>query len=135
MFGRNWAVTADTVAVRKVDHFIDGHLQMMQARSIGQKGQRELPGFDKNKEFKDWITSHGDVTCGPETGGPRSYRRVTFNDQRETFDDIEGGAVSTSPPTEEVINTEWGVDSDLFPPIHRAQRAHNLAPGSIQDTD
>jgi len=55
VFGRNRSVTVDTVAVRKVDHFVDGHLQMMHVRSIGQKRQRESPGFDKNKEFKEWL--------------------------------------------------------------------------------
>jgi len=93
----------DIVAVRKFDHFIDGHLQMMHARSIGQKGQRTSPGFGKNKEFKEWIASHGDVTGSLETAGPRAYRMVTF-DQRETFDDVEEDAASASLPTEEVNN-------------------------------
>jgi len=105
----------NTVAVRKNDYIFDGHLQMLRTRSIGQKRQRESPGFDKNKEYKDWIASHGDVPCGPEFGGPRSYRRVTFDDHTETFKDVEGGALLTSPPTEEVINTEWGLTTLSFP--------------------
>jgi len=85
IFGRNRAVTVDTVAVQEADSLIDRHVQMMSARSLGQKRQRESPGFDRNKEFREWIASHGDVTGDLGAGSSRSYRRVTFDDQNETF--------------------------------------------------
>jgi len=53
VFRRNRSVTPDTVAVRKSDNLIDGHLQMLRARSIGLKRQRESPRFDRNREFKE----------------------------------------------------------------------------------
>jgi len=90
---------------------------MLQARRVAQKRHRESPGFDKNREFKEWIASHGAVSCGSGVGRPQSYRRVTFDDQPELFENIEGnaegGAVSTPPPTKEFgNNSEWGVDDD-----------------------
>jgi len=88
LFGRNRSVIVDTVVVRKSDCLIEGHLQMLRTRSIGQKRQHESPGFDRNHEFKEWIASHGDVAGEPETGGLRSYRRVNF-DHPETFEDAE----------------------------------------------
>jgi len=44
-FGRNRSVTVDTVAVRKADSLFDRHVQLMSARSIGQKRQLESPGW------------------------------------------------------------------------------------------
>jgi len=87
----------------------------MSARSIGQKKQRNSPGFDKNKEFREWIASHGDVTGDIEAGGSRSYRRVTFDGENEAFKDAEEVSGLASPPIEEVLNNEWGVDGDDFP--------------------
>jgi len=60
VFGRNRTILVDTVAVHKTDKLIDRHVQMMSAGSIGQKRQRESPGFDKNKEFREWIASRCD---------------------------------------------------------------------------
>jgi len=132
-FGRNRSVTADTVAVRKADSLTDRNVQMMSARSIGQKRQRESPGFDRNCEFKEWIASHGDVTGDRKTGGPRPYRRVTF-DQPETFDVAGELAEPTPVPTEGVINNEWGVDGDdsSHPSTeHRERITWHLAPSRI----
>jgi len=80
----------DTVAVHKAGHFVDCQLQMLQARSMAQKRQRESPGFNKNQEFKEWIASHGDVSCGSEFGRPQSYRKVTFDDQPKIVENAEG---------------------------------------------
>jgi len=90
IFGRNRSVTVDTVAVHNPGYFVDGLLRMLRARSVAQKRQCELPGFDKNREFKEWVASHGDGYCEPEFGGSRSYRKVTFNDQSQIFEDVEG---------------------------------------------
>jgi len=117
-----------------MDSVIDRHVQMMSAKSIGQKRQRESPGFNRNKEFREWIASHGDVTGDLGTGSSRSYRRVTFDDQNETFRDAEEVAASASVPTKEVVNTEWGVDGDDFPhpsTKHREGITWHLAPSRI----
>jgi len=112
IFGRNRAVTINTVAVRQTDKIIDRQVHIMSARSIAQKRQRESPGFDRNKEFKESIASHGDVTGDLGTGSLRSYRRVTFDYHNETFEDAEEVAASASASTEEIVNTECGVDGD-----------------------
>jgi len=49
-----------------------------------------------------------DVTGDLEVRGSRSYRRVTFDDQNETFKNAEEVSVLASPPIEEVLNNEWG---------------------------
>jgi len=72
------------------------------------------------------------VTGGPESGGPRSYKRVTFD--RETFNDVVEVAASASSPTEEVTNNEWGVDGDDSPhpsTEHRERITWHLATSRI----
>jgi len=108
IFGRNRAVTIYTVAVRTTDILIDRHIQMLRTRSTGQKRQRESPGFDKNYEYRDWIAGHGDVSSDLGAGSSRSNRRVTFDDQNETFETAEEPAIPAYIPLEEVVNNEWG---------------------------
>jgi len=132
-------VTVDTVAVHRTDYFINGQVQMLRARSIAQKRHCESQGFDKNREFKEWVASNGAVSCGSEVRRLQSYRRVTFGDQPQLFENVEGnaegGAVSTPPFTEEVlINSEWGIDDDVssHPSIdHRERLTWRLAPSRI----
>jgi len=103
---------------------------MLRARNVGQKKQRESPGFDRNHEYKGWITSHGDVTAKLETGGPRFHRRVTF-EQPETFDDAEEPTEPTPVLSEEIVNNEWGVDGDDSPhpsTEHRERVTWHLIP-------
>jgi len=105
LFGRNQAVTIDTVAVRTTNINIDRHIQMLKTRSAGQKHQREAPGFDKDYEYRNWIASHGDVAGDLSIRKHTSHRRVTFDD--ETFRDPEEVATPAPIPTE-IVNNEWG---------------------------
>jgi len=74
------------------------------------------------------------VTGDLGTGSLRSYRRVTFDDQAETFGNAEEVAVSASPPIKEVLNNEWGVDGDdsSHPSTeHRERITWHLAPSRV----
>jgi len=88
---------------------------MLKTRSAGQKRQREAPGFYKDREYRNWIASHGDVTVDLRGGSFQSYRRVTFDDQNETFGDADEADISTPIPPEEIVNNEWVVDGDDSP--------------------
>jgi len=115
IFGRNRSVMINTVAMRKTNSLIDKHIQMLRTRSIGQKRQRDAPGFNKNHEYREWIASHGDVTGDLGVKNSGSYRRVTFDDQDETFENADERAIPAYIPLEEVVINEWGVDGDDFP--------------------
>jgi len=114
-FGRNRSITIDTVAVRATNIIIDRHVEMLKTRSVGQKRQRESPGCDPNREFQEWIASHGDVASDPVVGSSQSHRRVTFDDKNEVFGDADEAPISTHIPLEKTVNNEWGVDGDDSP--------------------
>jgi len=134
IFGRNRAVTVDTIAVPNSIKLINRHIQMLSARSIGQKRQRESPGFDKNREFREWIANHGNVTDDLETGSSHSYTRVSFDDRNENYQDAEDVTTPAPIPTEVVVNSVWGTDGDDFPhptTEHRERTTWRLAPSRV----
>jgi len=131
IFGRNQSVTIDTVAVRTTNINTEKHIQMLKTRSAVQKRQREAPGFDKDREYRNWIANHGDVAGDLDVGSSQSYRRVTFDDQNETFGDADEATISTPIPPEKIVNNEWGVDdADSAHPSteHRERITWRLAP-------
>jgi len=131
IFGRNRSNTIDTVAVRATNINIDRHVQMLKTKSAGQKRQRESPGFDPNREYREWIASHGDVAGDPGVGSSQSYRRVTFDDKNKVFGDADEAAISTHILLKESVNNEWGGDGDdssHSPVEHREQFTRRLAP-------
>jgi len=104
---------------------------MLKTRSAGQKRQRESPGFDPNREYREWIACHGDVAGDPGVGSSQSYRRITFDDKNDIFGDADEAAISTPIPFEESVNNEWGVDGDDSPHPsveHRERFTWRLAP-------
>jgi len=124
-------VTIDTVEVRAPNININRHIQMLNTRNAGQKRQREAPEFDKNREYWNWIASHGDVTDDLRGRSSQSYRRVTFDDQNETFGDAGEAAISIPISPEEIVNNEWGVDGADSPHSsteHRERITRCLAP-------
>jgi len=111
LFSRNRSITIETVAVRQTDRAIDKHLQMLKTRSTGVKRQHESPGIDANRRYLNWVASLGDETGGACVSRLQSHRRVSFDEDRETFKDADEAPQSTSISTEETVNSsEWGVD-------------------------
>jgi len=128
LFGRNRSITVDTVALRQVDRNINRHLKMIKTQKIGKKRQRESPGFDTNRKYREWIASQGDVASDRGTIQCATHRRVTFDD--ETFEDSEE-IVPPGPALAEAVNNEWGVDGDDHPhpsTEHRERITWRLAP-------
>jgi len=104
---------------------------MLKTRSAGQKRQCESPGFDPNREYREWIASHGDVAGDPGVSSSQSHPRVTFDDKNEILGDADEAAIPTPIPLEESVNNEWGVDGDDSPQPsveHRERFTWRLAP-------
>jgi len=104
---------------------------MLKTRSTGVKRQHESPGIDANRRYLHWVASLGDETGGACVSRIQSHRRVTFDEDRETFKEADETPQSTSIPTEETVNSEWGVDGDGPPhpsTEHRERITWRLAP-------
>jgi len=89
---------------------------MLRARSTGTKRQHESPGVEANRRYLDWVASLGDVTGGSCVSPSHSHRRVTFDDENETFEDAREAAKPTAIPLEETVNDEWRKDG--YGPLH-----------------
>jgi len=118
LFGRNRAVTVDTIAVKKHVYHVARQLQMLKARSAGQKRPREAPGYSRNRDFNDLFASHGDVAGEATKEQPRNHRRVTFARPEKTEEINEYNPI----PSEETVNSEWGVDGVDF--VHPSIEHH-----------
>jgi len=85
---------------------------MLRARSIGIKRQHESPGVEANRRYLSWVASLGDVTGGSCVSPSHLHRRVTIDDENETFGDASEAVQPTAISLEGTVNSEWGVDGD-----------------------
>jgi len=112
----------DTIAVHQADCNIKRNTQLLRTRSIAEKRRGESPGFDTGREYRNWITSQGDVAGDYSEREHIVHRRVEIEDRDETFDDVHDDTTSipvlpeeTASSPEVNINYEWGGDGVEFP--------------------